>query len=134
MTATTLLFDSRALGARDTKVSVDSRVEKSQSRRLCCAVCQFPITNYSQATKIEQKHIHLKSNPGGIQFRFGCYHRAPGCGHNGEFTYEYTWFNGYQWCNALCESCSTQLGWCFTGERTFYGLILEQLVDCKIDN
>ena len=134
MTATTLFFDSRTLGDNDNKVSVDSRMEKSQGRRLCCAVCQFSITDYAQAMKIEQKHIHQERNPGGILFRFACYQHAPGCGHFGEFTYEYTWFEGYQWCNALCVSCSTQLGWCFTGERTFFGLILEQLVDCKIGN
>ena len=133
MTGTILLFDSRTLGDIDNELSVDSKLEKSSSRQLCCAVCRFPITHYTQATKIEQKHIHLKRNPSGNLFRFGCYRNASGCGHFGEFTHEYTWFNGYKWCNALCLSCNTQLGWCFTGEQTFYGLIVEQLVDCKID-
>lgn len=131
MMATALFFDSRTLGEKEQELSLASSVEKPQGRRLCCAVCRFPVTNYDQATEIEQKHIHLKCNPFGNQFRFGCYRNASGCGNLGEFTQEFSWFAGYTWCIGLCLSCNTQLGWCFEGEQAFYGLILEQLINCK---
>jgi len=129
--ATTLLFDTRTFDEKQVELSPEDLLEEQQPGKLCCAVCGLHVTDVDQVTKIEQKHIHLKRNPYGTQFRIGCYRNAVGCGHFGPFSQEHSWFTDFSWSVGLCLSCKTQLGWIFTGEGTFYGLIMDKLINCK---
>lgn len=97
---------------------------------LRCAVCGLVITYEAQRISVQGAHEHLRRNPFGLSFRFGCFAWAPGCAKLGEATSEYTWFPNYSWRFAVCGQCREHLGWSFSGrsEEGFYGLILAQLV------
>ncbi|MDM8517965.1 cereblon family protein, partial [Desulfobacterales bacterium HSG16] len=64
----------------------------------------------------------------------GCFSAAFGCARSGVPTSEYTWFAGFSWCFAMCSKCQIHLGWHFLaeGDKNFYGLILNQLVEGSI--
>jgi hypothetical protein len=73
---------------------------------------------------------HVLTNPVGIVFTVICFADAPGAGRYGEPTLENTWFDGYEWCFALCRACQTHLGWVYenaNGPDGFYGLIKDNL-------
>lgn len=70
----------------------------------------------------------MRVNPSGIEFRFGCFDDAPGCGGWGESSTFFTWFSGYAWQIVLCRGCAIHLGWVFRSEGdVFYGLLLDRL-------
>ncbi len=97
-------------------------------RRLLCAVCAAPITTDDQRVAIEGRHAHLRTNPAGFDFEFGCFREAPGAVVVGEATAEHSWFAGYQWRFSVCGGCGAHLGWHFdsAGSR-FHGLIFDRL-------
>ena len=105
--------------------------DKKPEQRLCCAICGAYITDDRFKTQINGQHAHTKINPQNHQFTFASYSEAPGCSRHGELTHADTWFAGYRWRFAHCKNCTAQLGWQFYGERIFYGLIMEQLVNCE---
>jgi hypothetical protein len=96
----------------------------------CCAECHAPVTTREESFAVEGQHVHRRSNPDGIPFVFGCFRHAPGCAPIGEATDYWSWFSGYRWRMVVCRQCVTQLGWHFSGDDVFYGLILERLVEC----
>ena len=71
----------------------------------------------------------IRVNPSGVDFHVGCFEPAPGCITEGAPTLYWTWFPGCAWQLALCRACHAHLGWRFTGEQTFWGLILDRLVE-----
>lgn len=76
---------------------------------------------------VDGRHQHLFFNPAGIAFEIRCFAAAPGTICHGAPSAEFTWFAGYRWRIALCAHCHAHLGWRFTGEGLFYGLIASQL-------
>ena len=104
--------------------------ENSEGRRLYCAKCRRLITREDQRIRIQGMHEHVFSNPQGLVFRIGCFATAPGCGHVGAPTEEWTWFPGHQWQIAVCGSCGAHIGWRYiSGDgNLFHGLILWSLV------
>ncbi|MDY6831903.1 MAG: cereblon family protein [Thermodesulfobacteriota bacterium] len=99
---------------------------------LLCARCLHPITRPGARTTANGRHVHVFANPGGLVFEIGCFRTAPGCGHAGSPTLEFTWFNGYAWQVATCNGCLEHLGWYYTADGTsFYGLILNRLIDTQ---
>ena len=97
-------------------------------RRLCCASCGSLVTSERERIPIDGRHVHRRTNPGGLTFEFGCFALAPGADVVGEPTLEFTWFPDYAWTYALCRACQTHLGWHFEGaEPPFHGLILNRL-------
>ena len=132
-----VFFDiSKNLRNRANALNNQGDTQKSEyllrsGKQLCCAVCLNPITTYENAVVIDGQHSHAKLNPAGKTFEFNCFNQANGCKLAGEFSSEFSWFGGFDWCYALCRTCRCQLGWHFTGEHSFFALIREQLVDCK---
>lgn len=45
----------------------------------------------------------------------------------GEASAEFTWFPGYQWQIVLCTVCRSHLGWLFSADQAFFGLIANRL-------
>lgn len=121
----------RASGTERAKLAAIERatdLDGTAGRRLLCSVCAAPITTEAHRTTIADQHVHGRTNPAGVHFTFGCFSAAPGAGTAGIPTREHTWFAGYAWCFALCGSCSTHLGWRFTGNKgSFFALILDRL-------
>ena len=110
--------------------SLHKAEDEKPGRRYCCAVCAAYVTDDRYITSMNQQHCHTRSNPDNQSFSFGCFSTAPGARADGPATDEHSWFAGYRWRFVHCRNCGVQLGWQFTGERDFYALILEQLVDC----
>lgn len=101
-----------------------------QEKPLRCAVCGHAVTYEAQRISVQGSHEHLRRNPHGLSFRFGCFAWAPGCAKLGEAISEYTWFQGFRWRIAACAQCREHLGWSFSGRggEGFYALILARLV------
>jgi len=101
-----------------------------EEHALLCFHCLHPITSRREKTSVCGGHTHVFANPGGLVFEIGCFRTAPGCGHDGPPTLEFTWFEGYAWQIATCNGCLSHLGWYYTSAgSSFYGLILSRLVD-----
>lgn len=96
--------------------------------RLCCHLCRHGITDRESALAVNGRQVHVRTNPAGVTFEFGCYDQAPGCSAVGTPTTGHSWFPGYAWQLAVCGGCGEHLGWRFRGEGGFFGLILERLV------
>lgn len=106
----------------------DSRTGED-TRAIRCRACGRPITTSAERTTIQGAHEHTRFNPSGVVFRFGCFRAAPGCAVAGAPTDQDTWFSGCLWRYALCGGCGEHLGWSFEGASTFFGLVLEKLVE-----
>lgn len=83
--------------------------------------------------EFEGEHVHTFTNPDGLVFRIGCFHKAYGAEPEGAPTLDWTWFPGYAWQAEHCSSCATHLGWKYRKSATdvFHGLILDQLVEIE---
>lgn len=101
--------------------------ELEEESRLLCMNCSNEITHVSLGIERGGAFQHLFINPAGLPFRIGCFSQAPGCILHGLPTSEFTWFPGYRWQVALCDNCMTHLGWFYTGEDEFFGLIIARL-------
>lgn len=104
------------------------RPEESASP-IRCAACGHVITHASSRREVAGQHTHLRLNPWAYAFLFGCFSAAPGCVVSGEPTEAATWFPGCRWQLAQCGQCLVHLGWAFTGAHSFFGLLLEGLVE-----
>jgi hypothetical protein len=91
------------------------------------------VTTPRAAIAVSGSHEHVFRNPEGLSFRIGCFASAAGCVAVGPRSSYWTWFPGHSWQVALCAGCRTQLGWRFSGERPFHGLILDRLVELVAD-
>lgn len=99
----------------------------------CCAMCGNKVTTSENAVVRQGNHFHDRVNPDGRRFLIVCFAAAEGCNCSGKLTADYSWFEGYRWHFAHCQACGSQLGWRFVGVDSFFGLILEQLVECPAD-
>lgn len=112
-----------------TKPVVEDEHGSTTERRIVCAVCGHHITTERERIEVQGRHEHRCVNPDSVIFHIGCFQRAPGCASHGVPTLEFTWFPGFAWNYALCNSCSTLLGWKYHGTDapSFFGLILSRL-------
>lgn len=96
---------------------------------LVCRQCLARITPESARIIVDGTHGHVFCNPHGLVFEIGCFSQAPGCGQQGPYVDEFSWFPGHAWRIALCGGCGTLMGWRYrSSEGTgFWGLILSQL-------
>jgi len=74
------------------------------------------------------RHLHAFFNPAGIAFEIRCFRLVPGAIPRGNPSAEFTWFSGYRWQIVLCATCQSHLGWLFTSDSAFYGLIATRLI------
>ena len=101
--------------------------EDSDKRWARCRNCHNKIALLSDKISIEGKNLHIFKNPAGIFFRVVCFTNAPGSVIASDFTDEHTWFAGYRWSVSLCSSCYIHIGWLYSGQNEFYGLIADRL-------
>jgi hypothetical protein len=113
----------------DPEVLSDPATLEKDDPMILCRSCSHGITH--QAFKIlkENHFVHTFANPYGHVFEIGCFSNAPGCVKASFESEEFSWFKGYLWAVGTCAQCQNQLGWIFSsGQKTFYGLILDRLV------
>ena len=105
--------------------------EAPPRRRLYCLRCQALVTDSGARVERRGRHVHVFVNPEGLEFRIGCFARAPGCRSVGAATRQWTWFPGFAWQVAVCSGCGAHLGWRYSGADadSFHGLILATLVE-----
>lgn len=121
-------FDAKSAKSQASARPSDQAAETPPAGKLYCRSCRLEVTDESQRTSVAGEHVHTRSNPHGAIFCFGCFAGAPGCVVIGGATEEHSWFTGCRWRVAVCRGCGEHLGWLFTGERRFFGLILGRLV------
>jgi hypothetical protein len=107
--------------------------DAGERRFLACAQCLSQITTPTAAISVSGSHEHTFSNPEGLSFHIGCFTTVVGCSAIGPRSTFWTWFPGHAWQVVVCAGCRTQLGWRFSGERRFHGLILDRLVELVAD-
>jgi hypothetical protein len=97
---------------------------------IVCATCAQPITTASQRLSVSGRHLHEFMNPDGQRFVVACFSGASGLLGGGEPSTVWTWFPGYTWQIALCQGCTTHLGWIYRSQsELFYGLIWDRLAE-----
>ena len=93
-----------------------------------CAACLKKITS----EKFRFFYDHLSeftfTNPGGYSFDIITFYKAEGCFAIGEPTFDHSWFKDHAWSICLCKGCGTHLGWRYSGEFSFFGLIRRKLL------
>jgi hypothetical protein len=95
---------------------------------LRCIVCDHRISARSLRCDRDGAHEHLFTNPGGFQYRIGCFVAAPGCSYVGPTEQAFSWFPGWSWQIAQCSACHAHVGWIYRlAGGQFHGLILDML-------
>lgn len=124
-----LLEREPASGAGRPEVAPADRRTREDARAIRCRACGKAITTSADRAEVAGAHEHTRFNAYGLVFRFGCFSAAPGCAVAGQPTAEDTWFSGHRWRYALCGGCGEHLGWRFEGPSSFFGLVLDKLVE-----
>ena len=122
-----LFFDASARDFMEVEAVEKEKQAAGDKRQIRCRSCRGPVTDESERVTVGGKHVYLRTNPAGIEYEFGCFGHAEGCAALGEATGEYTWFPGYRWQVGICSHCGSHLGWVFSAESRFFGLILARL-------
>ncbi len=94
---------------------------------LQCRRCGASIARVGDGLRVHGKHRHTTMNPSGEVFELRVFRFAPGARERGTPSLEYSWFPPLAWRFADCANCWVQLGWAFSGERSFFGLIADRL-------
>jgi len=115
-------------GSRAPRAQPKTTGEQQADDAILCGICSAVVTHRKQALRINNRHEHAFFNPAGIIFELKCFREAPGVAPHGEPTAEFTWFPGYCWRLVLCRNCDLHLGWLFTNDHSFFGLIGTRLV------
>ena len=95
-----------------------------------CVRCGALITRGHWELSLNGGFEHVFFNPAGLVFRVLCFKEAPGAEARGAASGQFTWFRGYLWRLAMCQSCDLHLGWRYEGAeapRIFFGLIKDAL-------
>ena len=121
--------DAHGRPGRDSQSIEKDDSEKEQQKGLLCRHCRLLITTSREQLDKEGTHLHTFFNPAGIVYEIGCFRRAPGCLPFGPSSTEFAWFSGYIWQVVYCRGCQQHLGWMFSGEDRFFGLIVNKLAE-----
>ena len=118
-----------------TPVAIDETEEidtTSDREALICCHCASVITFSSEKIEVNGAYAHGFTNPHGLFFEISCFKNAPGCAISHESSSEFTWFPGFCWQIAVCQSCLNHLGWLFSSAKSrFYGLISANLTTAR---
>lgn len=93
-----------------------------------CAWCHHHVANERDRFEYEGQSEFTFSNPERIHFEIMTFSQTLGCRQTGVPTLDYTWFPGHAWSYCQCDRCGTHLGWFYTGQHQFVGLIKIRLV------
>ncbi len=106
----------------------EAEEEDDPEETIRCAACDHTLTTKDRARAVNGRHTHRFMNPHGYVFDIATFDAAPGCAHSGDWTDEFTWFEGHDWRYAHCGACHVHLGWQFrAGDDGFEALILPRL-------
>ncbi len=93
-----------------------------------CLACNKKITEDKERFLYNNQSEFRFTNPDGYQFDIITFRVADGCRDEGIPSLEHTWFANHTWCFALCSRCGLHLGWKYSGQFSFYGLIRVRLI------
>ncbi|HYG36487.1 MAG TPA: cereblon family protein [Clostridia bacterium] len=93
-----------------------------------CAWCYHAVANERSRFCFNGKDEFKFTNPEGIRFEIITFSETSGCHQAGVPTLEHTWFPGHAWSYCHCAQCGQQLGWYFTGQSDFAGLIKGRVI------
>jgi len=126
--------DGQQPPSREAAAPVDERAAAGGA--LLCAACGFVVTHEAARIDVDGAHAHVRTNPHGFTYEFGCFSEAPGAVPQGAPSMQATWFPGHFWWVRVCGGCQTHLGWLFfrpdsstssSDGGAFYALILARL-------
>ena len=117
------------LGVVETDVESRSRTASAHAAGdWLCAWCLNRVANERDRFAFNGQDEFNFTNPEGIRFEIITFERTIGCRERGAPTLEYTWFAGHAWSYCQCARCGMHLGWYYTGQHEFAGLIKERIV------
>ena len=116
-----------ALTKPDTDIDLADQESADPDDKIFCAQCGHFITRSHWRISRNGDHQHTVFNPAGQVYQIVCYADAPGVVPDGQPSDNFTWFAGYLWQVAYCRNCNRHMGWMFTGDDTFFGLIKSHL-------
>jgi hypothetical protein len=93
-----------------------------------CAWCLQRVANERDRFQYEGKDEFTFDNPEGIRFEIITFLQTLSCRQTGRPTLEHTWFAGHAWSFCQCAECGQHLGWFYTGQHEFVGLIKSRIV------
>lgn len=129
MYAESLFRDSDLQNEKIVEYIEDQQTSDKKPSQICCAACGHEITETINAIEVNQQHLYTFTNQAGLQYTIRCFSEAKGCTVLGIPTSEHTWFDAYKWQVICCQACQIHLGWLFSGEGNFYGLIKDRLIE-----
>ncbi len=107
--------------------------ETASGEVIICKQCGHPLTEKRNKTEVDNSHMHTFFNPAGYVYEIGCFSSAPGCWIHGPASTDFSWFASFSWRLALCDNCTTHLGWFFASDvSTFFGLILKKISSTSV--
>jgi len=93
-----------------------------------CAWCLNRVANEKDRFSYAGQNEFTFTNPEGLRFDILTFSRTLGCREIGKPTLDYTWFAGHAWSYCQCAGCRQHLGWYYSGQHQFVGLIKSRLV------
>jgi hypothetical protein len=93
-----------------------------------CVWCLNRVADETDRFSYGGKQVFAFTNPEGIRFEILTFSRTLGCCQTGIPSLQYTWFEGHAWSYCQCGGCRQHLGWYYSGEHEFVGLIKSRLV------
>ena len=111
----------------DLKPGSSGELKVSPEEKVFCRHCLAGIADKKDIIEIEGSALHYKRNPAGIYFTIICFSKAWGINIIGEYTHEFTWFEGFKWSIVVCSGCSSHLGWHYSGNGSFFGFISRRI-------
>ncbi len=92
-----------------------------------CAWCLNRVASENDRFSYNGKDEFTFFNPERIRFEIITFSRTLGCREVGVPTLEHTWFPGHAWSYCQCDSCGQHLGWHYSGQYEFAGLIKHRI-------
>lgn len=93
-----------------------------------CAWCYSRVANEQDRFNFDGKSEFTFTNPEGARFEIILFSDTEGCRQTGLPTLEYTWFPGHRWSYCHCAACGQHIGWFYSGEHEFAGLIRSRII------
>lgn len=93
-----------------------------------CLKCNKKITRDKERFMYDGQTEFRFTNPEGFVFDIITFRSADGCREEGIPTEQFTWFKNHSWRFAICTRCGLHLGWKYSGQFSFYGLIKTRLI------
>jgi DNA-directed RNA polymerase subunit RPC12/RpoP len=98
-----------------------------EERAVTCRHCSHALARARDRQPLDGAATRTFVNPHGHVFEIAAFREAAGCGAQGTPTSYWTWFAGHAWQYAHCAKCGSHVGWLFTGDSRFFGLLVDRI-------